>query len=194
MENTSMLYLVFIAMFLFGSVIGWLVVYFVRKYKEYTPKVLRDTALLFLGGVCLESLLGLMYKNLFIVALMAYIIGVAVGFFIHWIYQLIIAKITAPKFMDPRSKYNLFLGCSLPDESKNKTSHTAYMLECINKGYGQLCHGLIFEEEFKNLIRNTGLSKEMFEDLTGGYWGDMYLFPDLTAYIKAKGLLNGESS
>ena len=68
-----MLYLVFIAMFLFGSVIGWLVVYFVRKYKEYTPKVLRDTALLFLGGVCLESLLGLMYKNLFIVALMAYI-------------------------------------------------------------------------------------------------------------------------
>jgi hypothetical protein len=34
----------------------------------------------------------------------------------------------------------------------------------------------------------------MFEDLTGGYWGDMYLFPDLTAYIKAKGLLNGESS
>lgn len=189
-----MLYLVFIAMFLFGSVIGWLVVYFVRKYKEYTPKVLRDTALLFLGGVCLESLLGLMYKNLFIVALMAYIIGVAVGFFIHWIYQLIIAKITAPKFMDPRSKYNLFSGCSLPDESKNKTSHTAYMLECINKGYGQLCHGLISEEEFKNLIRNTGLSKEMFEDLTGGYWGDMYLSPDLTAYIKAKGLLNGESS
>ena len=116
MENTSMLYLVFIAMFLFGSVIGWLVVYFVRKYKEYTPKVLRDTALLFLGGVCLESLLGLMYKNLFIVALMAYIIGVAVGFFIHWIYQLIIAKITAPKFMDPRSKYNLFSGCSLPDD------------------------------------------------------------------------------
>lgn len=69
MENTSMLYLVFITLFLFGSVIGWLVVYFVRKYKEYTPKVLRDTALLFLGEVCLESLLGLMYKNLCIVAL-----------------------------------------------------------------------------------------------------------------------------
>lgn len=69
MENTLMLYMVFIALFLFGSVIGWLVVYFVRKYKEYTPKVLRDTALLFLGGVCLESLLGLMYKNLCIVAL-----------------------------------------------------------------------------------------------------------------------------
>ena len=47
-----MLHLVFIAMFLFGSVIGWLVVYFVRKYKEYNPKVLKDTALLFLGRVC----------------------------------------------------------------------------------------------------------------------------------------------
>ena len=50
-----MTHLVFIAMFLFGSIKGWLVVYFVRKYKEYTPKVLRDTALLFLGGVCLET-------------------------------------------------------------------------------------------------------------------------------------------
>lgn len=108
-----MLYLVFIAMFLFGSVIGWLVVYFVRKYKEYSPKVLRDAALLFLGGVCLESLMALLDKDLCIVALMAYIIGVAIGFFIHWIYQLAIAKITVPKFMDSRSKYNLFSGCSL---------------------------------------------------------------------------------
>lgn len=135
-----------------------------------------------------------MYKNLCIVALIAYIIGVAVGFFIHWIYQLIIAKITAPKFMDPRSKYNLFSGCSLPDESKNNTSHIAYMLECINKGYGQLCQDLISKEEFETLIKSTGLTKEMFEELTGGNWGDMFLSPNLTAYIKAKGLLNGESS
>ena len=37
-------------------------------------------------------------------------------------------------------------------------------------------------------IKGTDLSKKMFEELTGGYWGDMYLSPDLTAYIKAKGL------
>ncbi len=35
-----MLQLVFVSVFLLGAVIGWLVVYFVRKYKEYNPKVL----------------------------------------------------------------------------------------------------------------------------------------------------------
>lgn len=43
-----MLHLVFIAFFLLGAVVGWLVVYFVRKYKDYTPRVLRDAALMFL--------------------------------------------------------------------------------------------------------------------------------------------------
>ena len=130
-------------MFLFGSVIGWLVVYFVRKYKVYTPKVFRDTALLFLGGVCLETLLAFMDKNLWLIALMAYVIGTAAGFYIHWIYQLIIAKITAPKFMDPRSKYNLFSGCNLPAEEKDRNLHIVYLLECIGKGYEQLHRGVL---------------------------------------------------
>lgn len=187
-----MIQLVFIAMFLFGSVIGWLVVYFVRKYKEYTPKVLRDTALLFLGGVCLETLLAFMDKDLWIIALMAYVIGTAAGFFIHWIYQLIIAKITAPKFMDPRSKYNLFSGCNLSTEERNSCSQVAYILECIGKGYEQLCRGQITEDEFKNLIKNTGLTLDSFKKLIGGYVGDMYISPDLAAYIQAKNLLANE--
>lgn len=161
-----------------------------RKYKEYTPKVLRDTALLFLGGVCLESLWGLMYKNLCIVALMAYIIGVAIGFFIHWIYQLIIAKITAPKFMDPVSKYELFSGCNISKESKKQLSETAYHLECINKSFGQLQRGLITEEEFKKLVKDTGLTNDLIDELTNGFWGEMYLSSDIAAYIKAKGLLD----
>lgn len=70
----------------------------------------------------------------------------------------------------------------------SSTDHIAYMLECISKGYGQLCRGLISEEEFENLIKGTDLRKKMFEELTGGYWGDMYLSLDQTAYIKAKGL------
>lgn len=78
-----MLHLIFIAMFLFGSVIGWLVVYFVRKYKEYNPKVLKDTALLFLGGVCLDSLFAFMDKTIWITAVMSYIIGFASAFFIY---------------------------------------------------------------------------------------------------------------
>ena len=54
-----MLQIIFISVFLFGAVIGWLVVYFVRKYKDYNSKVLRDTIMLFLGGGCMEILLSL---------------------------------------------------------------------------------------------------------------------------------------
>lgn len=185
-----MLHLVFTALFLFGSVVGWLVVYFVRKYKEYNAKVLRDTSYLFLGGVCLDMLLAILDRHLCIVALMAYIIGLTAGFFIHWIYQLVVVKLTAPKFMDPVSKYELFSGCNISKESKKQLSETAYHLECINKSFGQLQRGLITEEEFKKLIKNTGLTSAMIEELADSYWGKMFLSSDIAVYIKAKGLLD----
>lgn len=184
-----MLRLVFIAMFLFGAVIGWLVVYFVRKYKEYNPKVLRDTALLFLGGVCLDSLLAFMDKTYWLTALTAYIIGVAAAFFVHWIYQLIVAKMMAPKFMDARSKYSLFAGCNLSEEYKDRTL-LEYNLECVNRGFIQLRKGLIDDKEFAALFKNSGLTKKVFVALTNAEWRDMFLSPDLTAYIKAKSLLD----
>lgn len=184
-----MLHLVFIAFFLLGTVVGWLVVYFVRKYKDYTPRVLRDTALLFFGGACLDLFLALMDKELCLVSLMAYVIGAAIAFFVHWIYQLIIAKVTAPKFLDPRSKYALFSGCSLPESTRNKMTQNVYMLECISKGYQLLRNEYIDEEEFCKLVKDSGLTRKMLEEITDGSWGDMFLSPDLTAYIKAKGLL-----
>ena len=114
-----MLQIICISIFLLGAVIGWLVVYFVRKYKEYNPKVLRDSMILLLGGGCMDFLLSLIDKQVALYAFAAYLIGLATAFFLHWIYQLIVAKITAPKFMDPRSKYELFSGCSLSDTEKD---------------------------------------------------------------------------
>ena len=91
-----MLRLVFVSVFLLGAVIGWLVVYFVRKYKEYNPKVLRDSMVLLLGGGCMDFLLSLIDKQVALYAFAAYLIGLATAFFLHWIYQFIVAKITAP--------------------------------------------------------------------------------------------------
>ena len=95
--------LIFIALFLLGSVVGWLVVYFVRKYKEHSPKALRDTIVLFLGGGCMGLLLSLIDKQTALYAFAAYLIGFGVAFFLHWIYQFVVAKLTAPKYLDPRS-------------------------------------------------------------------------------------------
>lgn len=38
-----MLRMISVSLFLFGATVGWLIVYFVRKYKEHNPKGLRET-------------------------------------------------------------------------------------------------------------------------------------------------------
>lgn len=183
-----MLRLVFVSVFLLGAVIGWLVVYFVRKYKKYNTKVLRDSMVLLLGGGCMDFLLSLIDKQVAIYAFAAYLIGFFTAFFLHWIYQFIVAKITAPKFMDPRSKYELFSGCSLSDTEKDARSMAGYQLEVVNKGFQQLCNNLIGEKEFIALIKKSGLTRQVFEELTSSPIGDMFLDPSLTAYIKAKNI------
>ena len=185
-----MLRLVFVSLFLLGAVIGWLVVYFVRKYKDHNPKGLRDTIMLFLGGGCLDLLLSLIDKQVAIDAFTAYIIGFATAFFLHWIYQLIVAKITAPQFMDPRSKYELFSGCSLSDTEKEARSLVCYQLEIVNQGFQQFCEKLITEDEFITLVKKSGLTRQAFEDLTSHPMGDMFLSPALTAYMRAKNVFD----
>lgn len=185
-----MLRIVFISVFLFGAVIGWLVVYFVRKYKDYTPKALRDSLLLFLGGGCMELLLTLIDKQTALYAFAAYLIGLAIAFFLHWIYQLIVAKITAPKFMDPRSKYELFSGCSLSDTEKDVREMVGYQLEIVNQGFLQLSKKLITEDEFISLVKKSSLTRQNFEDLTSHPMGDMFLSPALTAYMSAKNIFD----
>lgn len=185
-----MLQIVFISVFLFGAVIGWLVVYFVRKYKDYNPKALRDSLLLFLGGGCMELLLTLIDKHAALYAFAAYLIGLAIAFFLHWIFQLIVAKITAPKFMDPRSKYELFSGCSLSDTEKNARTMAGYQLEIVNQGFLQLCEKLIIEDEFIALVKKSALTRQAFEDLTSHPMGDMFLSPALTAYMRAKNIFD----
>lgn len=185
-----MLRIIFISVFLFGAVIGWLVVYFVRQYKDYNPKALRDSMVLFLGGGCLDLLLSLIDKQAALYAFAAYLIGIAVAFFLHWIYQLIVAKITAPKFMDPRSKYELFSGCSLSDKEKDARAMVGYQLEIVNQGFLQLSEKLITEDEFIALVKKSGLTRQVFEELTNHPLGDMFLSSALTAYMKAKNIFD----
>ena len=185
-----MLQIICISIFLLGAVIGWLVVYFVRKYKKYNPKVLRDTIVLFLGGGCMDLLLSLIDKQTALYAFAAYLIGIATTFFLHWIYQFIVAKITAPKFMDPRSKYELFSGCNLSDEEKDARSMVGYQLEIVNQGFLQLSKKLITEDEFIDLVKRSGLTRQIFEELTGHPMGDMFLSPALAAYIRAKNIFD----
>ena len=185
-----MLRIISVSLFLFGATVGWLIVYFVRKYKDHNPKGVRETIVLFLGGGCMDLLLSLIDKQVALYAFNAYIIGFVVAFFLHWIYQFIVAKITAPQFMDPRSKYELFSGCSLSDTEKDARAMVGYQLEIVNQGFLQLSKKLITEDEFIVLVKKSGLTRQTFEDLTTNLIGDMFLSPALTAYIRAKNVFD----
>lgn len=185
-----MLRMISVSLFLFGATVGWLIVYFVRKYKEHNPKGLRETIVLFLGGGCMELLLSLIDKQVALYAFAAYLIGIATAFFLHWIYQFIVAKITAPKFLDPRSKYELFSGCSLSDTEKDARAMIGYQLEIVNQGFLQLSKKLITEDEFIDLVKRSGLTRQVFEELTSHPIGDMFLSPALTAYLRAKNIFD----
>ena len=138
----------------------------------------------------MDLLLSLIDKQVALYAFIAYIIGFATAFFLHWIYQFIVAKITAPQFMDPRSKYELFSGCSLSDTEKDARAMVGYQLEIVNQGFLQLSKKLITEDEFIVLVKKSGLTRQTFEDLTTNLIGDMFLSPALTAYIRAKNVFD----
>lgn len=90
--------------------------------------------------------------------------------------------------MNPRSKYDLFSGCNLSKEEKNARSMVGYQLEIVNKGFRQLSNKLIDEKEFFTLIKKSGLSRQVFEELTSSPMGDMFLDSSLTAYLRAKNI------
>lgn len=92
--------------------------------------------------------------------------------------------------MDPRSKYELFSGCSLSNTEKEARSLVCYQLEIVNQGFLQLCEKLITEDEFITLVKKSGLTRQAFEDLTSHPMGDIFLSPALTAYIRAKNVFH----
>ena len=66
----------------------------------------------------------------------------------------------------------------------------SYQLEIVNQGFLQLGKKLITEDEFIDLVKRSGLTRQIFEELTGHPMGDMFLSPALAAYIRAKNIFD----
>ena len=75
----------------FGAMIGWLSVYFIRKYKTFNENNLLKTAGMYLTGAGINSLPFI--KDVIIGAscILYYMLGCSIGFFVHLIYQVAIS-------------------------------------------------------------------------------------------------------
>lgn len=103
----------------FGALVGWLSVYFIRKYKKFNVKTLCGTAGMFISGAGFCSLPFLYKSELGAVSIMYYLLGTSIGFFVHWIYQLIISLWLNRKIVSKKIKYFLLSDCNLPDDKKS---------------------------------------------------------------------------
>lgn len=104
---------------MFGAMIGWLSVYFIRKYKKYDTTVLWKTAGMFLAGVGLDSLGFIISSEYGVCCILYYMLGCAIGFFAHWLFQFIISIISG-NGRKSLQDYDLLSSCNLTEEERLK--------------------------------------------------------------------------
>ena len=99
--------------------IGWLSVYFIRKYKAHDANILWKTAGVFLIGVGIDSLSFILGSETGALCILYYMLGCAVGFFLHWIYQFFVSFITRKSGLSI-ADYLLLSSCNLSEEEEIK--------------------------------------------------------------------------
>lgn len=104
---------------LFGVMIGWLSVYFIRKYKTHDANILWKTAGVFLIGVGIDSLSFILGSEIGALCILYYMLGCAVGFFMHWIYQFFVSIISRKSGLAIED-YLLLSSCNLSEEEEMK--------------------------------------------------------------------------
>lgn len=90
-----------------GAVVGWIIFYFLRRYRKFTPTMLVGTLAAIIGGDGISSLatMGERFGNRDFH--LWYFTGVAIGFFLYGVYVLLVAifynrgKITDKDKFDP---------------------------------------------------------------------------------------------
>lgn len=74
-----------------GIVVGWVVFYFIRRYKKFSPSMLVATIAAIIGGDGISSLATMGERFGSRDFHLWYFIGVAAGFFLYGIYLLLVA-------------------------------------------------------------------------------------------------------
>jgi len=173
---------------LFGAVIGWIVVYFIRQFKEYSHKTLFRTASVFIGGVGLTSVTFFANTIAGVTALMFYFVGIAIGFFLHWIYQLVVSFFFNSKFNNALDQYLLFSSCSLTTSERDYIRKIAEKAEKINYGFKMIKDKLISEKEFLSLYKQNFISETEYKMLESECLS--ILDNEVITYIEVKKLRN----
>ena len=173
---------------IFGATIGWLIVYFTRKLSDFTADSLYKVASVSIGGTGFCSLTFIESNEIGSKVIMYYLLGIGVGFFLHWFYQIIILFSLRKRFFDHRQLYDLLSGCNMPSKQDESNFKLHRKSEKLIICYQQWDKGKISEEEFIDYLKSSDISKEEFSLMIDEN-NDVLLLDDKTIItIKAKKL------
>lgn len=185
MEEINIIYKV--APISFGMIIGWIVFYFIRLYKDYNVHNLIETASVFVGGVGLCSLSFFAGTYIGSISFMYYLLGCALGCFFHFIYQFIISLCFQNKFCRTWDKYTLLSSCNIPIKKQDYIRSIGIKAERLEECFKLLIEGKITDNEFVEFIKNSSITKSEYNEICQV---EIYfiLSDKALVYIKAKGL------
>ena len=177
-----------VAPLIFGVVIGWITFYFIRLYKEYTVQNLLKTVSVFIGGVGICSILFAVGSDIAGVSLMYYLLGCAIGFILHLIYQFIISLYFQHKFGRPWERYAIISSCNITVEDRENIRRNGINATRLAECFRLLEKGKINDDEFIEYIKSCPITKSEYDKMCRVDEQYFLLTDKVITYIGAKGL------
>lgn len=170
----------------FGLAVGWLTVYFVRQYKEYNEKNLKVTAGVFIAGTGFCSLSFFAGGHEGVICILWYLLGTGIGFFLHWIYQIIISFHLGKKLFNHRGRYSILTSCNMANEEEDSNYSLTRKAEKLNKCYNNWAKKIISDDEFVNYIQSSDISLAEYKQMKDEDATFMLLDDNIITTIEAK--------
>lgn len=186
MDNIDYIYR--IAPIIFGIVIGWMVFYFIRQYKEYNVANLKGTASIFIGGAGFCSLPFLADAAIGSTSIMCYLFGCGLGCILHLVYQFIISICFQSKFNRTFDRYIIMSSCSIPIKEREYIKYNGINATRLEECFSLLQKGKINENEFVDFVKKCPITKSDFDYMCKVDGECFFLSDGVIAYIDAKGI------
>ena len=186
MDNIDYIYR--IAPIIFGIVIGWMVFYFIRQYKEYNASNLKGTASIFIGGAGFCSLPFLADVAIGSTSIMCYLFGCGLGCILHLVYQFIISICFQSKFNRTFDRYIIMSSCSIPIKEREYIKYNGINATRLEECFSLLQKGKINENEFVDFVKKCPITKSDFDYMCKVDGECFFLSDGVIAYIDAKGI------
>lgn len=186
MESIDNIYI--IAPIVFGAVIGWITFYFIRSYKEFTAQDLLKTVSVFIGGGGFCSLSFFQNTTVGSVSIMYYVLGCAIGYILHCVYQFIISICFQYKFCRTWDRYVLLSSCNVPVEDRENIRRNGINATRLVECFSLLEEGKINENDFTEYIKSCSITKSEYDKMCQVDEQYFLLTDKVITYIGAKDL------